>query len=214
MAKTSLSEKHLSELYPRRSDRKQRTRNRIIETAQSLFNDPGYKQATMARIAEQAEVHVTTVFNHFSSKAELMAAITAAHLAGLELIIDDQLGKTPFFVFYRELVCVAADDHTRNAHSNLGMELFPGDDLEILPTWLSYEVKQAELLATYIAADYAIDLAVDVRPTLVANMLVTGNVQVYKTWRESGCTTDLKQNCLQVLAATEQLVAESLGQAL
>jgi len=77
--------------FPRRTIRRQETRARIVAAASRLFRSVGYAEATMAAIAEAADVHVTTMFTHFKSKAELAATLGEAAIVELgELIADAQ----------------------------------------------------------------------------------------------------------------------------
>jgi AcrR family transcriptional regulator len=60
----------------RQDRRKARTRARILDAAEELFagNDPA--SATIARIAEAADVAVATVYQHFAGKDDLHLAVT------------------------------------------------------------------------------------------------------------------------------------------
>ena len=60
--------------FPRRTAAKARTRQRIEEAARRLFVTLGYGDATMAAIADAADIHITTLFTHFASKRDLAAA--------------------------------------------------------------------------------------------------------------------------------------------
>lgn len=55
-----------------RERKKQQNRNRILQAAREKFFKQGYKETTMSEIAAQAEVGVGTLYNYFSSKAELL----------------------------------------------------------------------------------------------------------------------------------------------
>lgn len=204
------TDKDLSTLYPRRSNRKQRTRREIIKAALRLFREQGYKKTTMAHIADAADVHVTTVFNHFTAKIDLMYEISNRALENLEKSIAKHRGGEPFFIFYRAMVENAAKEQVAS-HST---DWFPSDDPEILPAWINYETQQATLLAQCIAEDYNLDADRDPRPTLVANMLVTGNIQTFKRWQESQHSIDLLNESLLIVDAAEQMVAENLSQKL
>jgi AcrR family transcriptional regulator len=59
----------------RRHERRRRqTRDRIAETALTLFSERGYDAVTIAEIAEAADVAKQTVVNHFPAKEDLLLA--------------------------------------------------------------------------------------------------------------------------------------------
>jgi len=51
-----------------------RTEQRLIEVAIKLFVERGFEQTTLQQIAETAEIAPRTIFHHFSTKEELVAA--------------------------------------------------------------------------------------------------------------------------------------------
>jgi AcrR family transcriptional regulator len=57
------------------------TRQRLLQAALQLFGQVGYAQATTRRIADAAGVNEVTLFRHFGSKKDLLAACIAAHNA-------------------------------------------------------------------------------------------------------------------------------------
>jgi AcrR family transcriptional regulator len=57
----------------RRERKKQETRNKIFNTAMTLFQDRGYDATTIDMIAEQADVARGTVFLHFPSKEAILS---------------------------------------------------------------------------------------------------------------------------------------------
>src|SRR5689334_20383245 len=59
---------------PTRRQRADQTRRRIVRAAHRLFVDRGYSGATMADIAQAADVAVQTVYFVFHTKVELLQA--------------------------------------------------------------------------------------------------------------------------------------------
>src|SRR5438874_10103436 len=55
-----------------RERKKQRTRLRIVDVATRLFSEQGYQQTTLAQIAEEAEVALSTFFNYFPTKPDIV----------------------------------------------------------------------------------------------------------------------------------------------
>ncbi|WP_052158677.1 TetR/AcrR family transcriptional regulator [Halobacillus sp. BBL2006] len=58
-----------------RSEKKQLTRERILDTAKELFFTNGYDATTTEEVAKQADIGVGTLFNYFDSKAELLVEV-------------------------------------------------------------------------------------------------------------------------------------------
>jgi AcrR family transcriptional regulator len=61
----------VGELTDRRARKKAQTRKLIRSVAQRLFNENGFEAVTIADIAQECDVAVQTVFNHFATKEEL-----------------------------------------------------------------------------------------------------------------------------------------------
>lgn len=57
----------------------QQTRERLIEAALQQFTATGYHGASMRQIAEAAGVAVGGIYNHFSSKEEILKAVILAY---------------------------------------------------------------------------------------------------------------------------------------
>jgi len=62
------------------AEKKQQTRQCILESARKLFNDKGFEQTTTRHLARQAGIAIGTVFNYFPSKEALGMALVAEAL--------------------------------------------------------------------------------------------------------------------------------------
>jgi len=195
------------ERFPRRAASKRRTRARIVDAARKLFAELGYDDATMAAIAERADVHVTTLFTHFRSKRELTEALAEAALAWLdEAVAAHRARGIPPLVFWRDLVLRASDAYARDAHSLMqGRALLA--EPELLPAWLRYERRQIALMEEYIAAYLNVDPARDRRPRMAAAMLIGGGILAYDAWTTSGRRLDLRAENMSLLEAAHALLA-------
>jgi AcrR family transcriptional regulator len=58
-----------------RAEARARTRERILEGAESLYRRRWYDHVTLRDVAREADVAVQTVVNHFGTKAGLLAAV-------------------------------------------------------------------------------------------------------------------------------------------
>jgi AcrR family transcriptional regulator len=70
--------------------RSRRTRARLLATARAILERDGFEALTMAGVAEQASVTRRTVYLHFGSRSELVAALFdwVAQTEGLQSSLD------------------------------------------------------------------------------------------------------------------------------
>jgi AcrR family transcriptional regulator len=197
--------------FPRRTNRRLETRARIVEAASKLFRGVGYADATMAAIAEAADVHVTTLFTHFKTKAELVATLGDSAIDQLAGFIETARGKTPFLVFFRAVVTGAAKAFQDDDGPNIAMGHELRRDPQLAFGWMDYERRQIEMLAAYIAADYGLDLGGDARPMLVASLLMTSATLAHDRWLESKRTLDLVEETLKSLDIAQVMAQSVLG---
>jgi AcrR family transcriptional regulator len=69
-----------------------RTRQRIIDAARTLVDEVGYRQATVARIAERAEVSVATVYELVGRKPAILRELIEQTISGTDRAVgaDDR----------------------------------------------------------------------------------------------------------------------------
>lgn len=77
---------------PRQDRRKARTRDRIIDAAQTQFTSDG-DAATIERIADVADVAVATIYQHFSGKDDLYYAVVERAVEQYERYMDVVYGS-------------------------------------------------------------------------------------------------------------------------
>lgn len=70
----------------RRERRKLEVRRRMLDAAESLFEDRGVQATTVADICERADVAHKTFFNHFPAKQDLVRALAAA---SMEVLLEE-----------------------------------------------------------------------------------------------------------------------------
>lgn len=79
-----MAEAALAEALPSRRERRRlEVRDRIVETALSLFETQGYEATTVNEIAKHADIAYGTFFNHFPSKLDLLRDISNRSLREL-----------------------------------------------------------------------------------------------------------------------------------
>lgn len=197
--------------FPRRTAAKARTRQRIESAARKLFVELGYNDTTMAAIAEAADVHVTTMFTHFASKQELMTSIAAT--AGErfeEAVISKRAASVPVLRFWREEVSRAAMAYERDKVGQLKLGHALSEHPELLPAWISLQLRLVNLMTDYIADELKVDPVADRRPRMAAAMLVAGGVMAFETWLASGQTCDLVAENEGLIEAAEAILKAGL----
>ncbi|MET7971008.1 helix-turn-helix domain-containing protein [Micromonospora sp. NPDC005305] len=96
----------LVEGSPLRADA-QRNRARILDAAEAVFAEFGPRSST-EEVARRAGVAIGTVFRHFPTKDDLLAAIMKRLLAQLV----EEAGKLDLFAFFTHMVAQAAAKKT------------------------------------------------------------------------------------------------------
>ena len=82
---------------PRKQREFQQREQLILDTAQNMLHEHGYAQLTMERIAEAVEYSKGTIYNHFSSKEDLVCSLCCrcvSNLIGLFQRAYDYPGTT------------------------------------------------------------------------------------------------------------------------
>ncbi|MYE83107.1 MAG: helix-turn-helix transcriptional regulator, partial [Gammaproteobacteria bacterium] len=93
--------------YPLRERRKRRTRAALIEAAVDLFSTKGYDDTTLEEVADQAGLHVQTLYRHFPSKPELAVAVDRTHVEDFRVAIEDPDRSDTTFEFWRKRIILA-----------------------------------------------------------------------------------------------------------
>lgn len=76
-----------------REDKKQRTRIRILETAEAMFRERGYPETPIREIAERLELSPQTLYNYFPSKEGILTAIFAERQKRMAVAAEDLLER-------------------------------------------------------------------------------------------------------------------------
>ncbi|MFG3682945.1 TetR/AcrR family transcriptional regulator [Micromonospora chalcea] len=131
---------------PLRADA-QRNRARILDAAEAVFAEFGARAST-EEVARRAGVAIGTVFRHFPTKEDLLAALMKRLLAQLV----EEAGRRDLFGFFRHTVAQAAAKKT-------AVELLAGSGVEIrLPDAVGHlEEAVGSLLAQAQAAGTVAD---------------------------------------------------------
>jgi AcrR family transcriptional regulator len=74
-------------------ERKQKTKLRILEAAEQLFQTQGFAKTTMNDVAKVADVGVGTLYNYYPSKTDLLIAIFGEKVE--EVPLEQLLSQSP-----------------------------------------------------------------------------------------------------------------------
>ena len=85
----------------RRERKKSRTRDDILNAALKLFSERGFDKTTVADIAEEADVALSTLFVYFPSKDDLVFHDFAALQASLRKAMDERPPGQPAIEIFR-----------------------------------------------------------------------------------------------------------------
>ena len=198
--------------YPRRTERRRRTRETILQVAGELFGEAGYGPATMQAIADAADVHVTTLFMHFRSKGELALSLVEESLDRLREKALDARGRVPVFDFVRgEALERARRLAGRKGPPSLWQALYTDNELAFAR--VEYEKGQHALVADYVAAEYGFDRKSDIRPDLVASLLLAGAFLPHLRWDGTGGAGQLEAGVTESFALSEAAARHILERA-
>lgn len=186
--------------------RSQKTRIKIIESAYAVFVQFGYDRATLAEIAEKADLHLQTLVRHFPTKAEIMAAIHTFAADRFENYFLEQEGTA--LARWREWIRICSEGAPE-------IFVFPTDTYRfpvITPQGQEAVHRMKELLANGIAEDMGVNPALNIRPVLIACMLTAGNAHIAQSWAGKRFKkTEFVASLVEVVDVAEELVAEHLG---
>jgi AcrR family transcriptional regulator len=94
----------MTEPVGRRERKKEQTRQAIAEAALRLFLARGFDDVTVAEVAEEADVSVNTVFNHFPTKEDLFFAQDESLDCGLAQLVSGRAPGEPVVAFFRRRI--------------------------------------------------------------------------------------------------------------
>jgi TetR/AcrR family transcriptional regulator len=141
-------------------------REQIMAAAAALFAGRGYTATTMSQVAAACGVSKATLYHYVSDKHQLLASITAGHVARLEaLVADVRALKLEPEAHLRTLIdrFMQAYAHAQHEHRVLT------EDVKFLAEAERTEVVQAQ---RRVVAAFA-EAVIAVRPSLAGSELAT-----------------------------------------
>lgn len=161
-----------------RERKKRRTRDALIEAAHTLVVEQGYESTTVDQIAEAVEVSPRTFFRYFGSKEDVVLDIQDRVWEAVYESFAAQPAQLPVVAAVRASMTQVL---ARLEDGGFGIDLDRMERLrEVIATderlcalSAQRQVAQSERVVELIAARMGVDPATDVRPELVAALVVT-----------------------------------------
>ncbi|QXE39559.1 TetR/AcrR family transcriptional regulator [Streptomyces sp. GMY02] len=132
------------------------TRQAILDAAERLFDEQGFDGATVAQIADAANVSVKTLFTYFSSKEDLVFGTEESTRDALVDAVRSRAPGTPALDAVRDFVDAMVDDFDQ-VHGLEGFHRTIGKSAalqaRLLVTFDRYEEALAKVLAEEAGAE-------------------------------------------------------------
>jgi AcrR family transcriptional regulator len=165
-----------------RERKKQRTRQAIVEAATLLFAERGYAETTLAEVAEEAEVALSTIFNYFPGKPDIVfAAIDALIDSAQTRVVERPEGETAthaVLAWVRDVLPELEKPYTESMRR--GDQIIRSD-----PDLVAAERLRCALLEDELALGFARDLGEDppgVKSRMMAAIAFGGMVDIWNDW--------------------------------
>jgi AcrR family transcriptional regulator len=165
-----------------RERKKQRTRQAIVEAATRLFAEHGYADTTLAEVAEEAEVALSTIFNYFPGKPDIVFALLDSLIESAQArVVERPEGETASHAVLAWVRDVLPDlEKPYSEAIRRSTEIIASD-----PDLVAAERLRGALLEDELALGFARDLGEDppgVRSRMMAAIALGGMVDVWNDW--------------------------------
>ena len=188
--------------YTSRAQKKQVTRQALIKAATELLARNGIRATTLEAVAEQAGVHVQTLYRHFSNKGELFAALEESLYLQQKALLEDPERKQSTL----EVRFGMDAGGLRNLHEQgVKNALNSLTDPEWAGVHMLSSYRYEDLLSTHLARELGL-LPNDPEPRLLAAMLQWGAVSVLRSMDEA--TAGSEEAMLALYRRTFDRIAE------
>lgn len=197
--------------YPRRTERRKRTRLKILDVAVRQFSKSGFAATTMQNIADEADIHVTTLFMHFNSKNELATQLVTEGVARLQERASAARGTKTFFEFFREEALAYAANRRSVTQTDAAFWTNLRKDQDLAFAWTIYEHGQKNVYAEYISADHQLDRTSTYLADLVAALVVECLILAHERWASAPSRYKLADEIEQAVDLAERSARKMLA---
>jgi AcrR family transcriptional regulator len=165
-----------------RERKKQRTRQAIVEAATRLFAENGYAETTLAEVAEEAEVALSTIFNYFPGKPDIVFALLDSLIDSAQArVVERPEGESASHAVLAWVRDVLPDLEKPYSESIRRSSEIIASDTDLVAA----ERLRGALLEDELALGFARDLGEDppgVRSRMMAAIALGGMVDVWNDW--------------------------------
>ena len=180
------------------------SRDIFFQSAKELFEEHGYRHTTMQQIADNAELHVQTLYRHFPSKSSLVRAI---ELDRLQSAFVQKEGSTlERWRNFVERATLEVLDRPQGREKLLSYISYHRKDPSLAAAWVEISEAYQEELARGIAEDLGLDRFKHHLPVCIASMLWGSNRDAVLQWAATGGHSDLMPKALGVIDKVEETV--------
>jgi AcrR family transcriptional regulator len=183
-----------------REEKKQRTRDRLVEAAFALFAERGYDNVSTAEIAAQAEVSERTFFRYFPTKEEVLFPDTEEQRRHVDELVSNLPDTMSLVEGLREALRTLSHEFEQAKELQFARAQLVASTPSLQTSVLVREQQWVQSFADAIAARLDLDPREDMRPELTAAVLVTAFRVVMSRWIQSGGRGDINQMLDQALA--------------
>ena len=194
----------MERLIQSRKERKASTRRNLIMSSQKLFAAKGYDGTTLEEIAEDAGLHVQTLYRHFANKAELLNAGDEERLNTFRIAIRSRKQTDCTFKFWRNWVEDAIRQFTPpTGRGNYREALMERKGPE---PYSAVGVHYEDLLAESLCKDYPLaDVGTGLSLTRLAAISLRGvNTSVLRSYTKD-CGFDLITEAVAAVDSVEAI---------
>lgn len=177
----------MTDSYVSRAERKQHTRDALIEAAATLLAEQGLRGATMEAIAARAELHVQTLYRHFPNKSALLSAIEEQKFnSQREALSNPRRRESTLSLRLKQDLETLKGLHAGGVRTLLDA----WSDPELAGVHMLMADRYIDLLSTHLAEEMGYDEN-DPQPRMIATMLHWGGWSVLKSM-QGGNYTDVQ----------------------
>jgi AcrR family transcriptional regulator len=143
----------------------QRTSRRILDAARSFIEQHGVEQLSMRRLADEAEVSVRTLYNHFGDKDGLLTALVQRSMDSMDVEVHQIAARDPIERIW-EAVAVSIDKMVTDVPKAVVRAILMDDRLvkQVNEQWTGWNLIVAEIRA----AMHSGALRSDIDPVVLA----------------------------------------------
>lgn len=126
----------------------QRTNRRVLDAARSFIEQHGVENLSMRRLADEAEVSVRTLYNHFGDKDGLLTALVQRSLDSMDIEVHQLTARDPLERIW-EAVSVSIDKTVADVPKAVVRAILMDDRLvkQVNEQWTGWDLIVTEIRA-------------------------------------------------------------------